>query len=125
MILAIYPLFVLGYTWTRVFASDLKGGRNGPLDAYRHALASSIVSYTLGEGAVRLTTTAFESGGRDSNRMDVHNNMIGANIGSHAGAFSELERAVRTAVDHGTVNATNENQITWLPENRWRSVRLW
>ena len=70
------------FTWSHVLRSDLKGGRHGQLDAYRHALASATVSYTVGEWAVSLTTWVFESGGKDSNKMDIHNNRIGAKIGS-------------------------------------------
>lgn len=69
LLLSIYPLCVLFYTWTHVFRSDLEGGRHGPLDAYPHALASAIVSYTLDERAVYLMTGLMESDGKDSNKM--------------------------------------------------------
>lgn len=124
-ILSIYPLFVLIFTWTCVFQSDLKGGRHGPLDAYRHALASAIVSYTLDEGAADLVTRLMESNGRNSNTMDRHNNRIGAQIGAHSNSFQDLEPSVRQSVLNGTVNSTNTNQITWLPKEKWRDQRLW
>jgi len=62
-----YPMCVLTYTWTCVFQSDLEGGKNGPLDAYRHTLASAVVSHTLGEWGVKVTTGTMGSqacGGR-------------------------------------------------------------
>lgn len=122
--LSAYPAFVLGYTWTYVFRSEFHGGRHGPLDAYRHALASSVVSYTLGESSVNLVTNLFESRGKDSNTMDSHNNRVGAGIGSRAKSFHELEPLVRQSVLNGTVGATDPNQITWLPEKKWRSARI-
>lgn len=125
VILSIYPAFVLIYTWSFVFTSDLQGGKHGPLDAYRHALASSVVSYTLGEPAVDLVTRLFESSGKDSNAMDRHNNQIGAGIGARSKSFSELEPAVRQAVLNGAVDASDSEQITWLPEKRWRDGRIW
>jgi hypothetical protein len=125
LVLCAYPAFVLGYTWSCVFKSDFQGGRHGPLDAYRHALASSVVSYTLGRSAVDLVTTLCESGGRRSNRMDSHNNRIGATIGLRSRSFFDLEPSVRRFVLKGTVNSTNTDQITWLPEKEWRNARIW
>ena len=123
--LSIYPLSVLTYTWTCVFRSDLEGGRHGPLDAYRHTLASAVVSYTLHERAVDLITTLMESKGKDSNKMDRHNNRIGSQIGATSKSFRDLEPAVRQTVQNGTINSTNTNQITWLPKEKWRRARIW
>lgn len=125
LVLSIYPLCVLFYTWGCVFRSDLGCGRNGPLDAYRHTLASAVVSYTLGEWAVNLTTSIMETKGKDSNRMDSHNNLIGARIGSKSKSFLDLEPSVRKRVLDGTVNSTDENQITWLPKEKWSDARVW
>ena len=125
ILLGVYPAFVLGYTWGCVLRSDLRGGRHGPLDAYRHALASSVVAYTLNEAAVDLITGLFEAKGKASNRMDGHNNRIGARLGAHADSFRDLEPAVRQAVGNGAVDAADRDQITWLPENRWRDGWIW
>jgi hypothetical protein len=125
LLVVAYPLFVVGFTWSHVLRSDFKGGKNGQLDAYRHALASATVSYTLGAWAVEVTTWAFESGGRESNEMDVHNNRIGALIGARAGAFSEIEPAVRDAVVGGCESAGADGQITWLPSSKWRDGKFW
>ena len=51
-----YPAVVLGYTWTYVLMSDFEGGRHGPLDAYRHTLASAFVSYTSTPSVVALVS---------------------------------------------------------------------
>lgn len=120
-----YPAFVLGYTWSHVFTSDFEGGRHGPLDAYRHALASSVVAYTLGKPAVDLVTDLFESKGRASNAMDTQNNRIGAGIGLNAKSFGELEPTVRKAVSEGGVSASSSDQITWLPPAKWRKGLIW
>ncbi len=124
-ILCIYPACVIIYTWSCVLKSDLEGGRNGKLDAYRHSLASATVAYTLGEWAVEITTWVFESGCKDSNKMDAHNNRIGAKIGSKATRFADIEPAVRLAVDKGQVAASDADQITWLPDSKWRDGKLW
>ena len=125
VILLVYPALVLGYTWTCVLRSDLEGGRHGPLDAYRHALASAVVSHTLGEWAVNLVTTAFESSGKESNRMDRKNNSIGATIGRSSESFAEIERRVREQVISGAELSEVDGQITWLPKERWRDSKLW
>ena len=125
VILSIYPLFVLIYTWTCVFRSDLEGGRHGPLDAYRHALASAVVSYTSDRRAVEFITRVMESKGKDSNKMDIRNNRVGAQIGATSRSFRNLEPAVRRCVLGGSVNSADTNQITWLPKEKWRDGRLW
>ncbi len=125
LLLSIYPACVIAFTLSHVIRSDFQGGRHGPLDAYRHALASATVSYTLGEWAVSLTTWIFESTGKESNAMDIHNNRIGAKIGSRAKSFAELEPTVRQAIANGEVAATNTATITWLSPSRWRDGILW
>jgi hypothetical protein len=125
VILSIYPLSVLIYTWSCVFQSSLEGGRNGPLDAYRHALASSVVSYTLGNWAVDVTTRVMEARGKDSNNMDIRNNRIGAQIGASSKSFGALESSVRQSVLNGCVNSTDTNQITWLRKEKWGRARIW
>lgn len=124
-VLSAYPLCVLAFTWSHVLSSDLKGGRHGQLDAYRHALASATVSHTLGEWAVDLVTGVFEWDDKDSNKMDRHNNRIGAGIGSGVESFREIEPAVLQSVRKGAVNAIDINQITWLPADKWREGSLW
>lgn len=116
-----YPAFVLVFTWTHVARSSLPGGRNGPLDAYRHTLASAVVSYTLSPGAVELATWFLEGSKKDSDRMDRHNNRIGAEIGAQARSFAEIEATVRARVARGAVDATDASQIRWLSPDRWRA----
>ena len=121
----LYPAGVIAFTWHHVLKSDFEGGRNGKLDAYRHSLASATVSYTLGEWAVDLTTWIFESGGKESNLMDTHNNRIGARLGTKAGSFCDIEPAVRQAVQNGHISATDSDQITSLPADKWRDSKFW
>ncbi len=124
-LVSVYPIWILVFTWSHVLKSDFEGGRHGPLDAYRHALASATVSYTLGEWAVGLVTTVFEWDDKDSNAMDRHNNNVGARIGSRAQSFREIEPTVRESVLKGAIDAPDLNQITWLPESKWRDGRFW
>ena len=125
LLICVYPVCVIAFTWSHVLKSDLKGGRHGQLDAYRHALASATVSYTLGEWAVNVTTWIFESGKKDSNKMDIHNNRVGARLGSEADSFSDIEPTVRRSVLNGNVAAIDSDKITWLSPTRWRDGKLW
>jgi hypothetical protein len=115
-----YAAFVLGYTWSHVAHSSLPGGRYGPLDAYRHTLASAAVAFTLSPRAVDLTTWFMERRDDDTNLMDRRNNQIGAAIGVHARSFSAIEPAVRAEVSRGAVNARDAIQLT-----PWRASRFW
>jgi len=125
LLVSAYPAFVLGYTWSHVARSNLPGGRHGPLDAYRHTLASAVVAFTLSPHAVEWTTWVLERAGKDTNVMDRHNNHIGASIGARVRSFTEIEPAVNAQVRHGTVNASGPGQTTWLPPERWRPSWLW
>jgi len=125
LLVSAYPAFVLGYTWSHVASSNLPGGSNGPLDAYRHTLASAVVAFTLSPRAVEMTTWLMERRGNDANLMDRRNNLVGAAIGMHARSFGEIEPAVRAEVLRGAVNARDAVQVTWLPPERWRASRFW
>jgi hypothetical protein len=122
---ASYPILVLAFTWGHVLTSDLPGGRHGPLDAYRHTLASAFVSYTSHPQAVHLVTRVMESSEKRSSIMDRHNNAIGARIGTLAQSISEIEPAVSASIAAGEINSTNPLQSTWLPKEDWRQGKLW
>jgi hypothetical protein len=125
LLLCIYPICVIAFTWNHVLKSDFKGGRNGQLDAYRHALAGATVSYTLGKWAVGLTTWISEAGEKGSDRMDIHNNRIGASIGSEVESFYDIEPTVFQSVRNGAVSAADPDQITWLSPTEWHDGKLW
>ena len=112
LVLATYPTFVLTYTWSHVLQSPLPGGRHGPLDAYRHTLASAVVAYTFDARAIDLVNGVMERRGRRSNAMDIHNNLIGAGIGSRAARFSDIEPMVARSVATGRIDAPSPNQTT-------------
>jgi hypothetical protein len=57
--------------------------------------------------------------------MDIYNNRIGANIGSKAESFSDIEPAVRQSVLNGDVSGIDTDQITWLSPTKWRDGKLW
>lgn len=120
--LAAYPAFVLGTTYAIVLDSGLPGGRHGPLDAYRHSLASAIVAYTGSPRWVDWVTRVMEDDGRgDAARaMDAHNNRIGARIGADARNWSGMRAAIDAAVAAGDIDAGDPDRITWLPPERWR-----
>lgn len=125
LLLSAYPAFVLGYTWSHVASASFPGGRHGPLDAYRHTLASAVVAFTLSPRAVELITAVMEGGDKRSSAMDRHNNRIGARVGSEARSFAELQPAVYALVQQGAVGASDPRQITWLPPTDWRKGLLW
>jgi hypothetical protein len=122
VVLGAYPAFVLGTVYAQWFRADLPGGRNGPSDAYRHTLASATVAYTTSPRVVAWVTAFMENDGRGSAMrwMDAHNNRIGARIGAQATSWSEMQARVRASIAAGTIGATDENQITWLPRERWQ-----
>ncbi|MBA3772470.1 MAG: hypothetical protein H0X13_08300 [Ramlibacter sp.] len=125
LVASIYPAWVLGYTWSYVLQSDLPGGHHGPLDAYRHTLASAVVSYTLGPRAVAPATSVLEFRGNAGSFMDRHNNRIGAAIGAKAGSLAEIEPAVRARVLQGAVATRDPQQTFWLPPAAWREATFW
>ena len=125
LILAVYPVTVLTYTWSYVLNSDLEGGRRGPLDAYRHTLASAFVSYTIGSWAVDFTTYVCESDRTESGRMDIKNNRIGARIGAETKSIWDIESNVRKAIKAGDVLSKDPEQITWCPKEKWSDSKLW
>ncbi len=124
LLAASYPTFVLTYTWSRVLKSELPGGRHGPLDAYRHTLASAVVAYTLNQDVVRLVNKFMEKRGKRSNTMDIHNNLVGATIGAHSVHFADIEPAVKAAISAGAVHATQPGQVTWLEPDKWQDGKL-
>ena len=121
LVLAAYPAFVLGTVYAQWFRADLPGGRNGPADAYRHTLASATVAYTASPRFVAWVTAVMEHDGQGSpmRAMDAHNNRIGARIGATARSWDEMQARVRDAIDAGGERATDADQITWLPRERW------
>ena len=125
LVLAVYPAFVLTYTWSHVLQSPLPGGRHGPLDAYRHTLASAVVAYTLDARAINLVNGVMERRGKRANAMDIHNNLLGAGIGSRAARFSDIEPAVARSVAAGQVDAPSPDQTTWLPRDDWKEGFAW
>ncbi len=125
LLVCAYPVFVLGYTWIHVARAKLPGGRGGPLDAYRHTLASAVVAYTTDKRAVDWVSRIMERGGSGSNEMDRRNNGIGASIGLRARTFSEIEPAVLEAIQGGAENATSPDRITWLSRDHWHDRLFW
>lgn len=125
LVLAVYPAFVLTYTWSHVLQSPLPGGRHGPLDAYRHTLASAVVAYTLDARAINLVNGVMERRGKRANAMDIHNNVLGAGIGYRAARSSDIEPAVARSVAAGQVDAASPDQTTWLPQDDWKEGFAW
>jgi hypothetical protein len=123
LLLAAYPGFVFATVYAHWFVANLPGGRNGPGDAYRHTLASATVAYTGSPRWVAWVTAVMEHDGEgnDSRAMDAHNNRIGARIGAQASSWRQMQADVMAAIERGTVNTADEQQITWLPPERWQN----
>jgi len=121
---AAYPLAVLAYVYWHSLTIGLPGGRHGPQDAYRHALASAVVAYTASPRVVHWLTEVMESDDSAGSQMDRHNNAIGAAIGAAADSFAAIRPQVEARVRAGRVNATDPQQITWLPPRQWRRLPL-
>jgi hypothetical protein len=122
-VLAAYPAFVFVSVYAHWFSVGLPGGRDGPADAYRHALASATVAYTASPCFVDWTTWVMERDGEGSasRAMDAHNNRIGARIGANAPSWDAMQAAVLQAVREGAINADRAEKITWLPRERWQN----
>ena len=121
VLLLAYPATTLVYVYSHTIRAGLPGSRHGPSDAYRHALASGFVAYTLSPRVVDWATAVME-GDDVSSRMDRHNNAIGAAIGAQAASLAEMQQRVLAAVRAGRVHATDPNQITWMPPRTWRNL---
>ena len=123
LLLSAYPVFVFATVYWHWFGADLPGGRNGPADAYRHSLASATVAYTGSPTWVAWVTAVMEGDGHgnDSSAMDTHNNRIGTRIGAQAASWDAMQSAVWEAVKSGGIDAADDNQITWLPPERWQN----
>ena len=121
----LYLVFVLSFVWWHCYFSQFTGGKNGPLDAYRHTLASAVVAYTSSPKVVSLVTVVMERKGQQANLMDKHNNAIGAKIDKNATTFNALKPAVMLSISQGAINATQATQITWLPQQYWGESLFW
>ncbi len=125
----IYGALALSFVWWHCYTSNLNGGRNGQLDAYRHTLASAVVSYTSSPKIVTLVSLIMERKNLRANIMDKHNNTIGAQIGerisNRAESLKALESDMKMRVLQGAVNTLNSAQITWLPAQYWRESLWW
>jgi hypothetical protein len=127
VLLAAWPLFVLGTTYTITLRSGLPGGRLGPCDAYRHSLASAIVAWTASPRCVEWVTAVMEGDDQgDSHRMDAHNNRVGIRLAARAADWSSLLQSVRAAVDAGVAiderALADPDRIVWLPAESWREL---
>jgi hypothetical protein len=125
LLLAVYPACVLSYVWYHCLLSDFEGGKNGQLDAYRHTLASAVVTYTSSPKLITAATAVMERKGRPANLMDRHNNQIGVSIGEAATSFSQINASVLQRVNEGTENAIEYSQVTWLARPYWEKSLFW
>ena len=125
MVLAVYPAFVLSYVWYQCWVSDFQGGKYGQLDAYRHTLASAVVTYTSSSKLVAVATAVMERKDKAAHRMDRHNNIIGVEIGMTATSFSQLNILVQQRVNQGAENAIEASQVTWLAMPYWEKSLFW
>jgi hypothetical protein len=122
LVLGAYPAFVVAATYWHFFQAQFPGGRNGPADAYRHALASAIVAYTLSPRCVDWVTAVMEHDGEGhpARAMDAHNNRLGARIGANADGWDAMQQAVLAAVKNGAIDARSPDQITWRAPSAWQ-----
>lgn len=121
----IYTAFVLVFVWWNCHSSQFHYGKNGPLDAYRHTLASAVVAYTASPKLVSVVTFMMERDNKPANLMDKHNNAIGANIGQHAQSLADIKAKVATQIAAGSVNKVAPTQTTWLATQYWRESLFW
>lgn len=98
--------------------SGLPGYRGGPQDAFRHALASAYITKYISPNAVEAFTKMSEQNPTsDHDKMDIHNNKLGKDIGLSA---DNIYQSVMERVKAGQVNSSYDYVMTWLSEDRWR-----
>lgn len=105
--------------YAAAFLTGLPGMRGGPQDAFRHTLASAVVSRFISPAAVDWVTDATESGRTRNSRMDRHNNRIGRELGLRGGSATQLYGRVREQVAAGRADSDDPAVTTWLPEKNW------
>ena len=118
---SLFSIWLLASTYSIVLRSGLPGGSDGPMDAYRHTLASAQLSYFLGPGTVKVFTVLTERhpDRKRDDAMDTHNNLLGAAIGAQARSLREVRSEVLHRVMSGSVDQTDPGQVTWLPRYYW------
>ena len=121
----LYTMWILVQVYSAVWGSGLPGGGNGPADAYRHSLASALVSYTLSPRVIEAVTRLTERHADAADAMDRHNNRLGARIGAQAASLADTKAQIRRAVNAGQVYAPNDDQITWMPPSSWQNDRFY
>ena len=121
-LIAAYPLWLLGYVYWHSLTAGLPGARHGPQDAYRHALASAAVAYTISPVVVDWVTEVMEFADHPSSRMDRHDNAIGASIGAAADSFAQIRPQVLERVQAGRIGATDPQQASWMPPQQWGAL---
>ncbi len=98
-------------------STGLPGRRGGPQDAFRHTYSTALTARYLSPRVVVFVTFATE---RDPaspfDKMDIHNNRIGTNIGL---GKDDLYEAVMNKVKNGQINAADADIVTWLPKEKW------
>ena len=119
--LVLFSVWLLGSTYSIVLRSGLPGGSDGPMDAYRHTLASAQLSYTIGPWSVRLFTVLTERHAerKRDDAMDRHNNLLGAAIGASSTSLRAVRAEVLHRVEAGIANAVDPARVTWLPRWYW------
>lgn len=124
-ILGLCSLSILLPVWIHVASVSFSGGKNGPLDAYRHTLASAYLAHAVGPSAVSIVTFLMESPSKADGVMDMHNNAIGATIGAKAASFSTIEPIVWDRIHTGSQHPKGPEQVLWLEEKLWSEGWLW
>lgn len=89
--------------------SGLTGAHNGEQDAYRHCVATGEISRLTNETTANFAGLYHEithPNPENERSMDIHNNSIGAKIGSNAISFEAIENACMAAVSDGRLQTS-------------------
>lgn len=111
-------LFILNmYRISR--GTGLEGPRGGPQDAFRHTYASAITARYLSPKIVKLVTYVAENDPNSKyDKMDIHNNNLGIQIGQSKNPIYEtIFDKIKTAEK----NPSDANTIFILEQNLWQS----
>lgn len=117
ILIIISPCIEVVILYRYAMATNLPGRKGGPQDAFRHTYSTALTARYISPKVVELVTRFSE---RDPNnifdKMDIHNNKIGTQIGLGVG---DLKETVWRKIKDGKVDAADDNVVTWLPEEKW------
>lgn len=117
LVIILAPLVEVVILYRLAMTTGLPGRKGGPQDAFRHTYSTALTARYISPRVVEFVTWAAERNPNSPfDRMDIHNNRIGTNLGRGKDPIYET---VLQKIKNGQINAQDIEVVTWLPENNW------